>query len=329
MTPPARARDKAIWCEKSPSNLDELPILARMFPEARYLCLYRHCLDFVRSCLLACKYRFWPGLSPYVVRSPQNLIDALAQAWIDKTGKAVEWERKHPERCFRIRYETLVTVQEDTLRSLFGFLKVGFRPAILGKIFITPHAHRVGHGDENTRFSARIYDNRLGLGNEMPWRERLTPARIAEIDELLVALGYPALPAGEEPYSVGAETRAGASLDNVQQFFERSLPALLSSQPDLVREIGAAFRFLVTGPGGGDWVVDLTPGSGPAVRTSGEAPTTVSVGSSVLLDVLNGSLGASTAFRDGSLKVEGMRDPSLLLKLVQVLSSPSTAAAAT
>lgn len=322
MDTPTRALGKKIWCEKSPTNLGELAILERLFPEARYISLYRHCLDFARSCLQACKYRFWPGLAPYVVRSPQNLIDAMAQAWIEKTETALEFERKHGGRCFRMRYESLVTDPENSLRALFGFLEVGFRPALVGRIFTRPHAHRTGHGDENTRLSARIHDNRLGLGNEMPWRERLSQKRIREINALLEELGYPPLRPAEESYSLGFEPASHASVENVQELFERDLPGRLAAQPGLVQEIASAFRFVVTGPGGGDWVVDLTPSSGPAVRAGAEAPATITVGSTVLLDVINGRLGTSTALRDGTLKVEGVRDPSGLLRLVHVLSAP-------
>ena len=33
---------KRLWCEKSPSNLAFLGLLRLVFPEARFVCLYRH-----------------------------------------------------------------------------------------------------------------------------------------------------------------------------------------------------------------------------------------------------------------------------------------------
>ena len=39
------ARGKAMWCDKSPGNLDYLDLIDWVFPEAHYICLYRNGLD--------------------------------------------------------------------------------------------------------------------------------------------------------------------------------------------------------------------------------------------------------------------------------------------
>src|SRR5690606_6370060 len=40
---------KRLWCEKTPANLGHLSSMAQIFPEARYICLYRSCLDTISS----------------------------------------------------------------------------------------------------------------------------------------------------------------------------------------------------------------------------------------------------------------------------------------
>src|SRR5258707_309898 len=42
-------RQKPIWCDKSPANLQRFEILTEVFPDARFILLYRQCLDVVLS----------------------------------------------------------------------------------------------------------------------------------------------------------------------------------------------------------------------------------------------------------------------------------------
>ncbi|NOR70815.1 MAG: hypothetical protein GQ532_14175, partial [Methylomarinum sp.] len=51
------AKGKQIWCEKTPMNLDHLSLLETHFPEAKYICLYRHCMDVVNSSINLSKFR--------------------------------------------------------------------------------------------------------------------------------------------------------------------------------------------------------------------------------------------------------------------------------
>ena len=42
-----RAKGKQMWCEKTTENLQYLKNLNDVFPDARYICLYRNCMDVV------------------------------------------------------------------------------------------------------------------------------------------------------------------------------------------------------------------------------------------------------------------------------------------
>src|ERR1044071_4567302 len=55
----ARARNAQIWCEKTPTNVNHLRVLARVFPEAKYICLYRNCMDVVYSLIEANMYGWY------------------------------------------------------------------------------------------------------------------------------------------------------------------------------------------------------------------------------------------------------------------------------
>src|SRR5918996_23135 len=43
----ARAKGKRMWCEKTTENLQYLRFLCDVFPDAKYICLYRNCMDVV------------------------------------------------------------------------------------------------------------------------------------------------------------------------------------------------------------------------------------------------------------------------------------------
>src|SRR6188472_1604334 len=47
------ARGKRVWCDKTPWNVLCLSDLEWVFPEARYVCLYRRGVDVAHSCLEA------------------------------------------------------------------------------------------------------------------------------------------------------------------------------------------------------------------------------------------------------------------------------------
>lgn len=81
----------------------------QIYPRARFVCLYRHPMDVIRSGLDACPWGLTGyGFDPYIGSSPGNAVLALARYWLDNAAAIAQVEEKHPERCHRIRYEDLV-----------------------------------------------------------------------------------------------------------------------------------------------------------------------------------------------------------------------------
>jgi protein-tyrosine sulfotransferase len=54
----AAIKNKDIWCEKTPNNVNYIRVLRNVFPDAAFICLYRNCMDFVNSCLEYSRYGF-------------------------------------------------------------------------------------------------------------------------------------------------------------------------------------------------------------------------------------------------------------------------------
>ena len=103
-----------------------------------------------------------------------------------------------------------------------------------------------------------------------------------------------------------------------REIFETYLPSRFASKADLVAKVNAAYKFVLEGPGGGTWVVDLTKPGGKV--TAGDAPAgcTITMATVDFLEMMNGKLNAQMAFLAGKLRVAG--DMGLALKLSGILT---------
>src|ERR1700730_6386049 len=95
-------KQKRIWCDKSVRNLWDLEVLDAVFPEARFICLYRDSLDFVHSCLEDGRLGVMQPLAQYVVQHPTNFVAGMMSAWVDNTSQLLAVEQREPDRRIRI-----------------------------------------------------------------------------------------------------------------------------------------------------------------------------------------------------------------------------------
>ena len=105
---------------------------------------------------------------------------------------------------------------------------------------------------------------------------------------------------------------------NVNELFDKHMPERLKSKPDVVQKINSTYKFVVTGDGGGSWVVDLTQPGGKITAGDGTAKCVITVGAKDLVDIVNGKQNAQMAFMTGKLKVAG--DMGMALKLGSILT---------
>ncbi len=162
----ARSKHKSIWCDKTPLNLQHVDLLRATFPTARFVCLYRQCMDVVHSCLEANPYGFISELSPYVARSPGNLIEAMVTSWLEKTESLLAFESSNRTRCFRLKYEDLVRDTDACLGGLFRFLGVPPESDIVSRTFLVTHDQ--GGGDPKIEFTRGIDPGSIGKGATLP-----------------------------------------------------------------------------------------------------------------------------------------------------------------
>ncbi len=105
-----------------------------------------------------------------------------------------------------------------------------------------------------------------------------------------------------------------------KSILEDTIPALLTSKPELAKEINAVIHFVITGDGGGTWTLDLTkPAGWVTAGASGEPKMTVTVAETDFVKIRNKQLNPQMAAMQGKLKFKPM-DMGLAMKLGKLLA---------
>jgi protein-tyrosine sulfotransferase len=182
-------------CDKSLSTVYFAGLLAQVYPEARFICLYRHCMDVIASYIAAMPWGLGgiagePTFLPmhgHVSRNPGDSVAAVAEYWLDCARRSAEFESSHPGRCYRLRYEDLVADPEETAAAVLAFLGLAPAPGITRACFRVPHDR--GPSDPKIWATSRVQSDSVGTGAVVP-AARLPAAARPAINDMLAALGY-------------------------------------------------------------------------------------------------------------------------------------------
>ena len=195
----AHGRDGAsVWIDHTPENITFVPLLARWFPDARFV----HIVRDGRALLASVKKLDWNMHGP----------TAGGRWWGFLIGQGLAAENYlPPDHITRVHYETLVEEPEPTLRRLCARLQLDYTPEMLaGDGFLVPgytrrQHRRVGRPPDPARLQA--------------WRDELAPREIERFEaatfELLHMLGYPSL--------YGAAARPASRIERLCDLAARSL----------------------------------------------------------------------------------------------------------
>jgi hypothetical protein len=307
---------KRLWCEKSPSNLASLGLLRLVFPEARFVCLYRHAFDVVQSLLKGMMHRL-PELNPYLITHKVHQVSAALDYWNGRTLAQLAIEAKAPDRCVGVRYEDLVANPEESVRRVFSSLGLSWNEALLKEVFTAPHDQ--GRQDHLIVLTRSIHGESVGGGHDLPL-DGVPPEVLSATRQLLKALGYP-----ERPQPASRPTPAdtpGTPSWTPHWLFETHLTERMRTEPASVKAIRSSVRFEILGDGGGTWVVD------PQQRKvlTGQAPASckIEISAADLFAVASGSLHPFKANEQGRLQFHGninVYEIDALMRLLR-LSSP-------
>ena len=105
---------KNLWAEKTPANSYCFNEFNNIYPNARFIHLYRDGKDVVTSLIKR-------GMSPYYA----------TMMWLYNTSTASKYKNK--SNYFEIKYESLVNNPKEILEDLLSFLNLDYEPTIFTK----------------------------------------------------------------------------------------------------------------------------------------------------------------------------------------------------
>lgn len=312
----AQGKGKQLWCDKTTLNLNHLEILNKVFPDARCICLYRHCMDVAYSCIKYNPLGFMPELVPYVRRTPENIVAAMVDSWGEKTGMLLNFERENESRCFRVTYESLVSNPIETLKPMFNFLGVEWHEPLLDTVFSTHHDP--GYGDTKAMFSKEITSSSIGKGAILSLTS--IPGKSLEgVNALLKELGYQRLdPLTRSELFPEKATEQSPTASRIKHVFKNYFPRIIEKRWDEFRLIGGICKFVVQGDGGGYWLIDPTSSCDQVRPGDGKADCTIVISSGALIAMVDGSKNPIEAYEQGELVITG-NNTDLAVRLGKVL----------
>jgi sulfotransferase family protein len=357
-------RGKKRYCDKSLGTARFAELLLRVYPEAKFLCLYRHPMDVIASGIEACPWGLSGyGFDPYIASTPGNVVCALARFWVDAAEGALAAEEQLATSCHRVRYEDLVADPEAVAAGIFEFLGVAPAPGISRRCF-SMDRERFGPADYKIWHTSKITASSVGRGWSVP--VGMIPPPVAEqMTQLTGRLGYVPVDgkwgtaaAPSDLRVTGQETRTGATagtpVSGSAAIARRLRAGLAQAGDELTEHWGACAKdtfMIVATPsaatGGGvesNWRVDLAAGTVtaaiPADSEDDDSAWDVVGSAEAWQGVLDGQTNLGVALRrcdlrycdegDGNPVLAGIR-LDMLAGLLGVASrwEPATAAALT
>jgi hypothetical protein len=218
----ARRKGASIAGEKSPNYYDRVTELAREFPDARFLVIWRNPFSVCASIVAARSRCFWFDRRGMVLR---------ALVGFSRLKRQCDEVRKQGASLLEINYEDLVSDTDGVMRRICGFLEIPFDPRMTS----------LDHADVSAIYPEEHHSKvrREGI-HLMPERSYLIPSDIREKIERYVGSWREVFPswavnAGD---SRGAAPRLGrveATLDQVAygalRFYDRMILLLYSAGP--------------------------------------------------------------------------------------------------
>jgi hypothetical protein len=310
----ARDANASLYCDKSLSTVDHLRTVGACYPDAPLIFLYRYPLDLIASGLEASRWGFNAfGFLPYVSSNPGNFIGALAQYWIDRVGRMVEFERSYEGPTGRIYYELLCDQPKRTLEQLFDFLDRAYDEELIDDVIrrAFDNQHGQGPGDYKIEFTGGISVESIGRGATLP--EHLTPQQTERMNELLAELDYPDLGAarrGQLGALLGLEHARDVVADG-REIAEAMVEALGGDEPRTISErLRAAlpFQIVVARAARGEPAQVIVDADGrarvAAAAEDGDGIARVRCIGDVVSRVAAGEVSFGKAVHDGEIRVE-------------------------
>lgn len=188
-----RLGKKTVTCfgEKTPEHTGHLPRIRRMFPEAKFVVLYRDGRD-VASSLSRMP---WMTSNVYV-----NFVVWLYYHWVIQREKA-----SNPANLYFARYEDIVANPRRELAGILNFLELPYEPSVTEQ-----HGNAEGIPVREYAWKWRAME-RIGTERIGTFRQELSMDEIEVLERVgkqpLSSLGYPLVTDGDRPLSLAFLTK--------------------------------------------------------------------------------------------------------------------------
>jgi len=181
-------KDAKLWGEKSPLYSARLGQLARQYPDAAFIIIWRDPVEIYRSVLVAGKKAPFfrrPGMLHRLIHHKEKMIHEIARL------------RRAGVRIHDINYDDLVDQTETACRNVCEFLKIEFDPGMVGleradfsAVYRAPQHEFLRRGVvERQKISGQVVETNVAqklLRFRKRW-ERLTARQLALNDSVLKA----------------------------------------------------------------------------------------------------------------------------------------------
>ena len=177
----AAARGKPRWADKSPHYVECLDFVEKLYgPRCQYLFIYRHGLDVAHS------------IGPRQIKLAKPYQEACGDAyrgaaryWAVQCRKMLDFEQRHRDRIFTLRYEELAQSPEPVARQIFEFLGEPWEPQVLEYY---KQEHDVGGLEDAIASGSRGFQP--SMHNYLKLPAELVQGMKREAGEMLEKLGY-------------------------------------------------------------------------------------------------------------------------------------------
>jgi hypothetical protein len=307
----ARAVGKPMWVDKSLPSASGANVLGKVYPDARFICLYRRCEDTIASLRESSPWGYDAfGVLPFVQAQPTNLVQALAQYWVDRATSIHAFEVEQPASTLRVSYEDLVTSPRETVAEILGFLEVADdERALDAALSFDAKRETIYPGDVKVRFSRTIETSSIGRGWSVPM-EMVSRDLREKIDALADELGYPPVPDLKRYATEPATSLMAPEPSNHHHSaeLETLLEARVSGEIDKIAN-GSGRRSLVKlvlTDHSEPWMIDIADGR--VERGDGQAHWLALTDSETLSSLIHERSNPGVALRNSTLQVVSVSD---------------------
>lgn len=278
-------------------------MIKKVFPDAKFICLYRNCLDVVYSCISLSRMGFMSELCAYVKRHPENLVMAMIDSWMEKTRKILNFERDARFSCFRLTYESLVSSPDDTLCKLFSFLERSVDLRVINSIFSENYDFGQMSGDIKVLFSNKIYTDSIGKGSLIP-RTYIPDDYMEEIANIETELGYPSL-------FVSNSHNIQKISSDIRNIVESDFPNRLKKNEHRLKPFVGTCKLIVTGDGGGEWFLDFGKRPWEFIQEKRDSDCSIAMSSKTLVELVEGKRNVIGVYESGHIGASGNIDMAI------------------